>query len=76
MATHIEARLRPHLLDEEQRGDAQLLAPERRALEIHKAPPQTHAPPAPITPVTASGDTQEGSSRTNQTAFIIRRLMV
>lgn len=43
--THIEPRLRAHLLHVEQRGNAQLFPPEGRVLHIHEAPAQTHAPP-------------------------------
>ena len=43
--TNIEARLGPHLLHEEQRGDPQLLAPERRPLQVHEALAQPHVAP-------------------------------
>lgn len=42
---NIEARLGPHLLHEEQRGDPQLLAPERRPLQVHEALAQPHVAP-------------------------------
>jgi hypothetical protein len=76
-SSHVEARLGPHLLHEEQRGDPQLLAPERRALEVHEAPPQPHAPPEkPAQFLLTDPKHKNKQQGTHHTAFIMRRLMV
>ncbi len=74
LGSHIEARLGPHLLDEEQRGDPQLLPPERRPLDVHEAPPQPHV--APGRSRVSPRMRQQALTQAYQTAFIMRRLMV